>query len=52
MIRALINALRPNWRDLPETWQPNPATLGNIAREIQARRADTERTAAILGGAR
>jgi hypothetical protein len=52
MIRALINALRPDWRDLPQTWQPNPATVGHIAREIQARRADVERTAAILGGAK
>jgi hypothetical protein len=52
MIRALINRMRPNWRELPQTWRPNPATVGHIAREIHARRAEVERTAAILGGAK
>lgn len=50
MIRALIHRMRPNWRELPQTWRPNPATVGHIAREADALRANGERNAALLEG--
>lgn len=54
MIRALINLLInnpiPEWADLPDGWEPNPATVGHIAREADALRANGERNAAVLGG--